>query len=86
MSPRKATLPPTEPFTIVYDLRDPDAWKRARRHRAFWGRLYTDIAPLDNDHVALTFRPSPDTRWRAWEEVRRGWIYRDLNKQKGRIV
>ena len=27
-----------EPFIIAYDLRDPDAWKRARRHRAFWGR------------------------------------------------
>jgi hypothetical protein len=62
-----------EPFTIVYDLRDPDVWERARYQRACWGKLYTDIHALDPDHVALVFR-SAGPRWHAWEAVRRGWI------------
>ena len=61
-------------FAIVYDLRDPDAWQAARRHRAFWGKPYTDIHALGLDHVALVFRPAPDERWRAWEGVRLQWI------------
>jgi hypothetical protein len=63
-----------EPFTIVYDLRDDRAWAQAHQDRHAWGKLYTDIHALDNDHVALTFRPAPDPRWRKWEEVRKGWI------------
>jgi hypothetical protein len=62
-----------EPFAAIYDLRDPDVWERARYHRACWGKLYTDIHALGTAHVALVFRPGPP-RWRAWEEVRRGWI------------
>jgi hypothetical protein len=62
---------------IVYDLRDPDAWEAARRHRNYWGKLFTDIHCLDNDHVVLVFRPAPDERWRPWEEVRLGWILED---------
>jgi hypothetical protein len=64
----------TEPFAIVYDLRDPDATALAHRHRSYWGKLDTEIHPLDNDHVVLVFRPSPDPRWRPWEKVRRAWI------------
>jgi hypothetical protein len=63
-----------EAFEILYDLRDPAAGARAHRHRNWWGKLYTDIHILDNDHVLLVFRPDPDARWLAWEEVRRGWI------------
>jgi hypothetical protein len=59
---------------VVYDLRDPDQWQAAHRHRASWGRLYTDIVGLDVDHIALVFRPAPDERWRAWELVRLSWI------------
>jgi hypothetical protein len=59
---------------VVYDLRDPDQWQAAHRHRAFWGRLYTDIHALGYDHVALVFRPAPDEGWRAWELVRLSWI------------
>jgi hypothetical protein len=55
---------------VAYDLRDPDAWQAAHRHRASWGRLYTDIVALDLDHVALVFRPAPEERWRPWELVR----------------
>lgn len=61
-------------FIKLYDLRDPAAWKQAHRDRALWGKLYTDIHVLDNDHVLLVFRAAEDSRWRAWEEVRRGWI------------
>jgi hypothetical protein len=67
----------TLPLLRVYDLRDPDAWRAAHRHRHYWGKLYTDIHALDNDHVALVFRPAPDERWRAWERVRLEWILED---------
>jgi hypothetical protein len=33
---------------VVYDLRDPIAWQAARRHRALWRKLYTDIHALDS--------------------------------------
>ncbi len=65
------------PLLWVYDLRDPDAWGQAHRHRGFWGKLYTDVHTLDLDHVALVFRPAPDERWRAWEAVRLSWILED---------
>lgn len=78
MSPRTPTLPPSNPFTIVYDLRAEGAWTRARKHRDYWGNLYTDATVLDNNHVALTFRPAPDSRWRAWEKVRKSWIMEDM--------
>jgi hypothetical protein len=64
---------------VVYDLRDPIAWQPARRHRAFWGKLYTDIYPLDYDHVALVFR-SAGKRWQAWERVRLEWILKDRER------
>jgi hypothetical protein len=54
---------------VLYDLRDPIAWQAARRHRALWGKLYTDIHALDYDHIALVFR-SAGERWRPWELVR----------------
>jgi hypothetical protein len=59
---------------VVYDLRDPDAWQAARRHRDMWGRLHTDVFWLDGEHVALCFRPAPEQRWRPWERVRLEWI------------
>jgi hypothetical protein len=65
------------PLVRVYDLRDPAARQAAKRHRSFWGKLYTGIYPLENDHVALVFRPAPDERWRKWEKVRLGWILKD---------
>ena len=61
-------------FVILYDLRDEGAWQAARRHRSFWGKLYTEIHALDLDHVALVFRPAPDEGWRSWELVRLSWI------------
>ncbi len=41
----------------VYDLRDPDAWERAGRERAAWGRQWTEIHTLDNEHVIIEFKP-----------------------------
>jgi hypothetical protein len=64
---------------VVYDLSNPDAWEAARRHRGFWGKLYTDIHPLDYDHVALVFR-SGGGRWQAWEQVRLEWILKDRDR------
>ncbi len=60
-------------FVLVYDLGDPAAGQRAHRDRRYWGRLYTDIYTLDNDHIVLAFR-SAGERWLAWEAVRKGWI------------
>jgi hypothetical protein len=65
------------PLLRIYDLRDPDALRASHRHRGYWGKLYTEIHPLDLDHVVFVFRPAPDERWRAWEEVRLSWILED---------
>jgi hypothetical protein len=59
---------------VVYYLRDPDQWQAAHRHRASWGKLYTDVHILGYDHVALVFRPALDEGWRSWELVRLSWI------------
>jgi hypothetical protein len=61
-------------LVVLYDLRDPDAWQAAHRHRAWWGKLYTDIYDLGSDCIALVFRPAPDEGWRSWEFVRLSWI------------
>jgi hypothetical protein len=71
-----------EGLLVVYDLRDPLAWQAAHRHRALWGRRYTDIHAVGYDHVALVFRPAPDEGWRPWEAVRRAWIERELQESE----
>jgi hypothetical protein len=45
---------------VIYDLRDPQAWRRAHRERAAWGRLRSEIHPLGNDHVVIEYRPGGD--------------------------
>jgi hypothetical protein len=62
---------------MVYDLSDPDACEAAHRHRALWGKLYTDIHALDYDHIALVFRCAGE-RWRPWELVRLSFLVEDL--------
>lgn len=41
---------------VVYDLRDPEAWMRAHRERAAWGKGCTSDYVLGPDHVILEFR------------------------------
>ena len=41
----------------VYDLRDPEALAQASTDRDAWGRQWTEIHILDNDHVAIEFKP-----------------------------
>lgn len=41
---------------VMYDLRDPEAWMRAHRERAAWGKRRTTVYILDPDHVVLEFR------------------------------
>jgi hypothetical protein len=41
---------------VVYDLRDPEQWKRAGQDRHAWGRSMTDIHTLDTDHIVIEFR------------------------------
>jgi hypothetical protein len=57
------------PLLRIYDLRNPDAWRAAHRHRGFWGKLYTDVHALGADHVALVFGSGRE-RWRPWGGVR----------------
>jgi hypothetical protein len=68
-------LNPDACFRILYDLRDEEAGELARWHRRFWGRRFCEVLPLDRNYVVLTFRPSQDPKWRAWEEVRRRRIF-----------
>ena len=73
------TIAQTHPLVVIFDLRDPGAQTKARRCRALWGRRFSDITVLDNDHVALTFRPSPNReRWETWEWGRMAWVLREL--------
>jgi hypothetical protein len=58
---------------VVYDLRDPDAWRQAHAHRRLWGRRFSEYYFLDDDHVLIVFIPGGD-RWRPWELVRLSWI------------
>jgi hypothetical protein len=41
----------------VYDLRDPEASAQASTDQDAWGRQWTEIHILDNDHVAIQFKP-----------------------------
>jgi hypothetical protein len=59
---------------MIYDVRHEGASDRVRRDRKAWGVRFTRCAILDDDHVALNFYPSPDPRWRRWEDVRKSWI------------
>jgi hypothetical protein len=71
---------------VLYDLGHPDGWQAAHRHRAFWGRRFTDIYDLGSDHVALLFRRTPDEGWRAWELVRLSWILDEALEVEGRAA
>jgi hypothetical protein len=61
------------PFTVVYDLRDANAWRGAHEHRRLWGRRFADFHVLDEDHVVIEFR-SGGERWLPWEKRRLEWI------------
>jgi hypothetical protein len=73
-----ATLPAI--LTIAYDVSSPAGLEVARRHRSWWGILYTDVSLLNDDTAILEFRPSPQLWWREWEAVRLGWIFEDLER------
>jgi hypothetical protein len=66
------------PLVVVYSLQASDGWEDARRHGRIWGRLYTSIHQLDEDHIALMFRPADDERWRDWEAERKRWILEEI--------
>jgi hypothetical protein len=40
----------------AYDLRDPEAGAQASTDLDAWGRQWTEIYILDNDHVAIEFK------------------------------
>ena len=57
IDPQDQVYPSDRPATlVVYDLRDSEAWTRAGRERAAWGRERATIHALDDDHVVIKFR------------------------------
>jgi hypothetical protein len=53
----RPTLPLGSARITVYDLRDPPAQEQASTDLYAWGRQWTEIHILDNDHVAIEFKP-----------------------------
>jgi hypothetical protein len=47
---------------VLYDLRDPVAWERARADRQAWGRGLSDVHPCGLDHVLIAFRAGGASR------------------------
>lgn len=45
-----------ESIWVLYDLRDPVAWKNAGHDRRAWGRDLSEIYDLDNDHIIIEFK------------------------------
>ncbi len=68
-------------FSGTFDITDPDELELSRRCRDYWGKLHTAIVFLDERRVLMTFHPSPDPRWRAWERVRRRWIRSEIAEE-----
>lgn len=48
---------PEEATIIVFDLRDPDQWRRADAIRNAWSQRQREVHSLDEDHVALILKP-----------------------------
>lgn len=46
-----------EAIVVVYDLRDSVQWTTAGEARRAWGRERTAIHTIDNDHIAIEFKP-----------------------------
>ena len=42
---------------VLYDLRIPGAFERAREDREAWGREYAAVSPMGLDHVLIAFVP-----------------------------
>ena len=68
----------TTDILVVYDIRDAAGWETANRHRNYWGKTHTRVHYLEENVVVLAFHPAPDCGWRPWEDVRLGWIEREL--------
>ena len=49
--------PESTEILVLYDLRDPEAWERARADQDAWGRAFTSVYPWGLDHVLIAFRP-----------------------------
>jgi len=72
-------------FHIPYSLSGAgDGWRMVQRHMNLWGRRFAEVEVLDERHVIVNFYPSRDRRWARWEAYRKEWIYRELNKIKGK--
>jgi hypothetical protein len=48
---------------VVYDLQDPEVWRRVRGELKAWGRSFANVHRLDNDHVLILFRPGAARRF-----------------------
>ncbi len=47
---------PRDTVWVLFDLRIPGAWERARADREAWGRGMTDVHSMGLDHVLIAFR------------------------------
>jgi hypothetical protein len=57
-TPREGSYRTKEQSTLVlYAFLDPEVWEKAGRERRAWGRSRAVIHVLDNDHVAIEFKP-----------------------------
>ena len=70
-------------FHIHYSL-EGDGWGMVQHHMRMWGRRFSEVEVLDEDRVVVNFYPTRDRRWAKWEAYRRAWIYKELNKIKGK--
>ncbi len=59
---RIAEAAPEHTVWVVYDLRDPDQWERAREDREAWGRGFSEVHTLDTDHILIEFGPGGGRR------------------------
>jgi hypothetical protein len=41
---------------VLYDLRNPEAWMRAHRERAAWGKDLSAVYVVDEDHIIIEFK------------------------------
>jgi hypothetical protein len=47
---------------VIYDLQDPEVWRRVRGELKAWSTTFANVHPLDIDHVLIQFRPGAARR------------------------
>jgi hypothetical protein len=50
---------------VLFDLRDPDAERKALEARKAWGKHYSRLFTLDADHIVIVFKAGAAIKKRA---------------------